>query len=166
MKSIQVRHRFTGCTVEEFVDVYFSEAFNEAVAPHAGLKSRELVEERTDDAGLITRRTKMVPAVNVPRAIKAVMGGRDPEYVEVSVYDPEKHQASYRVESAADGFIDVGGTISFREVPGGVERVIDGFVDAKVPGLSFLIERLIRTEVEKRYNGIVKFTQDYLDAQP
>lgn len=161
---VVVEHRFRGASVDRFVEVYFSPAYNEAVAPLANLQVRELVSERELAHGVIERRVRMVPSVNLPWAVKKLLRGAPVEYFEVSTYDPAAHQARYRVESGAGPLIKVWGTISFLPDADGCKRRIEGDVEVNIPGLGRVIEKLITDELNKRYDRIQAFTQRYLDS--
>lgn len=146
-----------------FREVYFSEAFNQAVARDLGLKERTLLEERVGDDGRRKRRVRMVPAVQLPAAIQALIGDHELSYDEVSVYDPANDEVEYFIDSAARERLTVRGNIRFSAAPRGVRRVIEGEVSAKVFGLGGVIERLVQSEVEKSYERIARFMQRYLD---
>ena len=109
------------------------------------------------------RRVQIKPAVNLPKVILATMPTPDVEYFEVSLYDPATKTAAYHVESAASGVVDVKSVVSFRSIGEGCERAIDGEVTARIPAIGFIVERLIKREVGKRYDAIFEFTQRYID---
>ena len=50
---------FKNVTLERFLEVYFSEDFNNRVAAVSGLKSRRLVEEKRHDDGSRDRRVRI-----------------------------------------------------------------------------------------------------------
>lgn len=154
---------FTNTDVERFADTYFSEEFNNAVARHIGLKERRLVEEEPAGANKVRRRVRMVPAVELPKPVKKLIGDHEISYDEVSVYDAEKHEVDYHIESGAQDRVQVRGVIRFVPHKEGVRRVIDGEVEVKVFGLGGLIERLIESEVQKGYEKIGAFMQRWLD---
>jgi hypothetical protein len=161
-----VDHTFTGTDIEHFVDVYYSEAFNNAVAPISGLKERTLVEHETDDDGKVRRRVRMAPTIQLPKALKKLVGDREITYAEVSTYDPATRTSEFFVDHGMRDRLEVKGTIRFIETGGGVRRVIDGEVHAKVFGLAKIIERLIETETVKAYAKINAFMQRWLDDHP
>lgn len=160
--KVTVQHRFHGVDVERFVDAYYSADFNRAVAASASLKVRELTSTRTLDDGTIERRVRMVPDVELPAPVRALVAG-DIEFYEVSVYDPRTKSARYHVESAAGDAVVVRGDVRFEKTGDDVLRTIDGEVVVKVFGLGGIIERLIASEVKGRYDRIQAFTQRWLD---
>lgn len=150
-------------SVERFRDVYFSEDFNNRVAGEIGLKERRLVEEKTLDDGRVLRRVRMVPNVQLPAALKKLIGDHEIAYDEVSTFDPAKNEVEYFIDSKAKDRVSVTGIIRFVPSSGGVRRVIDCEVSAKVFGLGGVIEKLIESEVKKGYEKIALVMQRYLD---
>lgn len=160
----QIDQSFRCASVERFIDVYFSEGFNNAVSPHIGLKRRELVEQKQLEDGRIERRVRMEPTVQLPPALKKIVGNKVISYDEVSTFDPASNKADYWVDSAIKDRLEVKGTVEFLpDGDGRVRRVIHAEVNARVIGLRGIIEKLIRREVESSYQKIAAFMQRYLD---
>lgn len=173
--KMHVDQRFARVTVERFAEVYHSEAFNNAVAPVSGMRSRRLVEERVDDKGVRHRRVRMVPDTKLPAAIQKVadslaasVGAAEGiTYDEVSTYDPATHTVTFKVESKAGDRVKMAGTIRFVPDGDGVRRIIDADIDVKAPlGIGGMIERFIETETVKGYAKIAAFLQKWLDEHP
>jgi hypothetical protein len=161
---VTTEHRFKNVTVDRFVEVYYSKAFNHAVAPSAALKVRDLVHEESLASGRILRRVRMVPDIELPGPVAALVNGPI-EFFEVSEYDPTTKSAAYHVDSAARDRIVVQGAVTFEQAGDDVIRRIDGDVHVKMFGVGNIIERLIANEVKGRYDRIQAFTQRYLDDQ-
>ena len=177
--KLHVDQRFARVTVARFAEVYHSEAFNNAVAPVTGMRSRRLVEERVDEQGVRHRRVRMQPDTKLPAAIQtladsivASAGAREGiTYDEVSTYDPATHTVTFRVDSKANDRVKMAGTIRFvRDVDAegeGVRRIIDADIEVKAPlGLGGMIERFIESETVKGYAKIAAFLQTWLDEHP
>lgn len=166
--SIHIDHRFTGCTLEHFIAVYFSEDFNNAVAPISGLKSRHLVEERIDADGTRHRRVRMQPNVTLPAPIRKYASEEQIHYDEVAIYDPVAREVRYHIDSKANDRVDIRGVIRFvSDGENAVRRIIDSSVHIKAPfGVGTLIERFIESEVKKGYDKLKPFLQRYLDEHP
>lgn len=165
---LAVDTRFQRVTLEKFVEIYYSEPFNEAVATVSGLKSRKLVEERVDDAGIRHRRVRMEPAVTLPGPVQALAdklaGGKAAiTYDEVTEYDTAKHTARFRMDHKAMDRVRFEGTIRFLVDGDGVRRVIDGVVEVKAPLVGGIVERFIESETQKGYVKIAAFLQKWLD---
>jgi hypothetical protein len=168
-----IDQRFARVTVERFAEIYLSEAFNEAVAPVSGLKSRRLVEEKRAPDGSRERRVRMQPAVTLPGPIQkladgiAGRSGAGITYDEVSTFDPEKNEVRFRIDSRANDRVRFEGTIRFVADGDGVRRTIDGIIEVKAPlGLGGLIERFIEAETKKGYEKIALFLQRWVDEHP
>ncbi len=150
-------------SVERFAAVYFSEPFNEGVAKELGLKERRLVEEEPLDGERVRRRVRMIPSVQLPGALKKLIGDHEINYDEVSTYDRARQEVEFFIDSAARDRLEVKGTIRFLQSPGGVRRLIDCEANARVFGVGGLIEKLIESEVKKSYETIARVMQRYLD---
>ena len=162
---VYVEHAFKNASVDALLEVYFDPAFNAAVAPHAKLKSREIVETESLADGRVRRRIRMVPNVKLPRVLRALTKDAALSYDEVSVFDPSTQVARYHVESAAQARLQVEGEIRFFARGADAVRVIDGTLTVRVPGLAGVIEALIQRELDARYATIAAFTQAELDAR-
>lgn len=157
---------FQNVTVERFVEVYFSEDFNNRVAAVAGLKTRDLVEEALHPDGSRDRRVRLHPNVTLPSVIKKWASEDQIHYDEISHYDAGKHEASYRIDSKANDRVKVGGVIRFLPAGTGVRRLIEGTIEIKAPfGVGALIEKFIEGETQKGYAKIAVFLQGYLDGK-
>lgn len=164
--KLHVDQRFSRVTLERFVQTYFSEDFNEAVAALSGLKSRKLVEETRHDDGKRSRRVRMEPAVTIPPPIDRLIGKEPISYDEVSLYDPAQGLVRFHIESRAEERIQFAGTIRFLVDGDGVRRVIDADLDVKAPlGLGGVIERFVLAETGKGYDKIAVFLQRWLDER-
>jgi hypothetical protein len=162
--KLHVDHEFAAVTVERFLQVYFSEDFNNRVAAVSGLKSRVLVDEKIHADGSRDRRVRMHPAVTVPSALQKFVTADQIHYDEVSRFDAATTVITYRIDSKANDRVDVGGTIRIVPHGGGVRRIIDGHVEVKAPfGVGAMVEKFIEAEVQKGYANIRPFLQRYLD---
>ncbi len=162
--KLHVDHAFDNVTVARFLDVYFSEDFNNRVATISGLKTRVLVDEKIHADGSRDRRVRMHPAVTVPSSLQKFVTADQIHYDEVSHFDAAKNEITYRIDSKANDRVAVGGTIRVVPHGAGVRRIIDGHVDVKVPfGVGVVVEKFIEAEVQKGYEKIRPFLQRYLD---
>ena len=154
---------FKNVTLDRFVDVYFSEDFNNRVAAVSGLKSRKLVEEKIHPDGSRDRRVRMEPNVTLPAAIQKWVGNETITYDEVSHYDAAKKTVTYRIDSKANDRVKVNGVITFLAEGSGVRRKIDGNIEVKVFGVGAVIEKFVEGEVQKGYERLGVFLQQVLD---
>lgn len=168
--KMHVDQHFKGVTVERFAEIYHSEAFNNAVAPVTGMRTRRLVEERVDEKGIRHRRVRMEPDTKLPAMIQKLadsIARSGITYDEVSAYDATQQLVHYRVDSKANDRVKAEGTIRFIAEGDGVRRVIDGVIEVKAPlGVGGVIERFIEAETVKGYNRIHAFLQKWIDEHP
>lgn len=172
--KLHVDQRFARVTVERFATVYHSEAFNDAVAPLTGLRTRRLVQEQVHDDGRRHRRVRMEPDTKLPAAIQKLAdslatslgAGAGIRYDEVSVYDPATHTVTFHIDSAANERVRMAGSIRFIADGDGVRRVIDADIEVRAPLLGGVIERFIEGETVKGYAKIAAFLQRWLDEHP
>ncbi len=165
MRDVVVESTFQNVSVEEFVDVYFSEAVNTAAAKCLGLKEGSLVEKVEHGNGTVSRRVKMSPSLDLPKPIQKVLAGAPIEYFEVSIYDPKTQKIEYKMESGAGDVVKVHGTISFIKKGTGVVRRIEGIVDVRIFGVGGLIERYIDKEIAKSYAKVAEVMQAAIDER-
>ncbi len=162
--KLHVAHRFSNVTLERFVDVYFSEAFNNAVAAVSGLKTRALVSDTVASNGLRHRRVRMTPDIALPASIAKLVSREPIAWDEVNVYDAATHTARYHIDSAAKERVQISGDIRFVADADGVRRIIDGTIHIKAPlGLGMLVERFVEDQTAKGYAKIAVFLQRWLD---
>lgn len=154
---------FKNVTLDRFIDVYFSEDFNNRVAKISGLKKRDLVEEKIAPDGSRDRRVRMEPNVTLPGPIQKFVGNETITYDEVSHYDAAKKTVTYHIDSKANDRIKVSGTITFVPDGTGVRRKIDGVIEVKVFGVGGVIEKFVEQETQKGYAKIAVFLQSVLD---
>jgi hypothetical protein len=170
--KLYIDTKFARVDVDRFIGVYFSEAFNDAVAPVTNMKVRKLVEQTKDADGTLHRRVRMEPSVTLPGPIQkladSLAGGKAViTYDEVTTYDPKTKTARFFIDSKLKERAKVEGAIRFVPDGDGVRRIIDGVVDVKAPiGLGTIIERFIESETQKGYAKIATFLQRYLDETP
>ena len=162
--KIEVEHRYERISCEAFVKMYFSVAYNNAIAPIVSLKERRIDSEVHLENGRTERRIFMAPDVALPSVLAKMAAHASIAYTEVSVYDPQTYTVKYHIESAAQKMISVSGQVMFIADSTAVRRRIQGDVHVKILGLGHVIERLIASETQKRYDAVHVFTQDYIDS--
>ncbi len=152
---------------ERVIQVYFSEAFNQAVIPEANLRDRNLLEERILDDGKEYRKVRYAPQVDLPGPLRKLLEGDGVgqliEYNEITVFDRDRRTATLEVESIAGDTIQVSGLVRFLEEGDGVRMKFEGEAKVKVFGIGGVAERFIVNEVKKRYALVERFLQRYLD---
>ena len=162
--KLEVTIRTRGVSFERCRTAYFSEAFNQEVMPVTGLSAREVVESSTLPGEREYRRVRMVPKVHLPRPVLRLLEGHEIAYYEVTTYDPAAQTAELHIESEAGEVVQVAGVVSFTESGAEVVTRFRGEAKVAVFGVGRLIEKLIVSEVTKRYARVEQLLQEYLDA--
>lgn len=154
--------RFRGVTLKELEELYFDEAFNEAMCRDNGLNRQVLQRDLKD--GRLTRRLKIGPERELPTAIKKVIGSDRLEYEERLDYTFGSYEARWVViPGVLASKVKSEGTIRFREEGGAVVRTASGDVEVKVLGVGGMIEKVIIGDVEKSFVNAGAFTQRWID---
>ena len=163
---IVVDQHFAHVTLERFMDAYFSEAFNDAVAPRMGVKSRKLVGDETTGDGRRHRRVRMMPAATLPGPLQMFASEAQLRYDEVSTYDAAAHELKFFIGSAACDQLKYVGTIRFQPDGDGVRLRIDATLDVDAPlGVGAIVEGLVQGGVRDGYGKMHDFMQSWLDAR-
>src|SRR5688572_23328864 len=79
--KFEISHTFRNIDVDRYIKLFFDDAFNEAMKPIAGLKSREVLEKK-DEPGFMTRKVRVVPIRDLPGPMKALLKGGELTYLE------------------------------------------------------------------------------------
>jgi len=157
-------HTFKNITLEKYEELFFDEAFNEAMKPVAELKSREMLEKREEN-GKIIRKIRVVPSRNFPGPVKKLMGDGELSYMEDNSFDKVTHVLDWRSKtSVLTDKIKMSGQIIFSQSPAGVQRRVTGEVSVSVFGLGGMVEKLIVDNIRETYDKIATFTQKWIDG--
>jgi hypothetical protein len=170
--KLYVDTKFERVSLDRFIEIYFSEDFNLAVAPVSGLKTRKLVDEKRVDDGSRLRRVLIEPNVTLPGAIQkaldTIAGGKGAaiRYDEVTDYDAKSKTAKYFIDSKINDRVKVAGMIKFVADGSGARRILDGVIEIKAPLIAGMIEKFIEAETQKGYAKIGSFLQKWIDEHP
>jgi len=161
--KFSIKNVFTGITLAQYESLFFDKTFNEAMMPVAGLKRREELEAR-EEKGIIHRRLHVVPERDFPPPLNKFIKG-ELSYIEIGAFDPAAHHQKWTSEiSVLPDKVKLGGDVTFKAVPAGVERVVSGTCTVSIFGLGGVIEKIIVDNLEETYAKVSKFTQQYIDA--
>jgi hypothetical protein len=163
----RVDHTFTGVTLADYEEVYFSAAFNDACVDAIGLASRIITVDRVQDNGDRQRRTKLTPRVALPASIAKFIRLDQLHYDEVADFTAADHTLRFRIDSAANERVVISGTIRFIAVTNtSVRRLLEGIIEVNAPfGVGAMVETFIEAEVQKSYQKLSDFCQLYLDKR-
>jgi len=154
--------RFSGVTLAEYEKLYWNETFNVAMCKDLGLQRTPVANEDKD--GTVRRVVKVAPEREIPAPVQKVLGGARIEYTEHAEYVWGSGAGTWKtVSSLLTDKVKSSGTFRFVEVPGGVERTVEGDIDVKIFGLGGLVEKFIVADVEKSYDKAAEFTRKWLN---
>ena len=150
------------CGPEKFWEVFFDEPYNRALYKYVGTKERQFLELH-DHGATKTWQLRVFPERDLPEWVKKVVRG-DLGYIEHAVMDKAKHRIVSRIEPTL--FKDktkINVVYSIEEIaPGKVRRTFEGDVEVSIPILGRKVESLIISDMEKAYQSIADFTNDWL----
>ena len=155
------------CPPERLWQLYFDEGFNhEMYVEGLEFPSLEIVEQ-SDDGDTIHRRMKVVPKVDMPKAVAKVVGDKV-GYEESGDYVRSKGEFHWRMKLAAFGDkARVEGVM--RVVPHGegrCRRVVDFEVEVKMFGIGKLVEKTASDNTISGWDASAKWINGYLARNP
>ncbi|HEX2678800.1 MAG TPA: DUF2505 domain-containing protein [Polyangiales bacterium] len=153
-----------GAGLERIREIYFSQAFGDAVAKAANLVERKQVEHAQEPGGKERTRTHVVPSVGLPAPVQKLLKGHVISYDEIVIYDPASQSADFSIRSLAGKTVQVNGTIRFLEEPAAVRLRFEGEARIHVFGLGGMLERFLVREVTERYAAAQAVLQRFIDA--
>jgi hypothetical protein len=158
--KLNVRHAFD-CTPETFWELYWDEAFDEALRADAGVQ-RELLEEREED-GVLFRRLRFTPDRELPAAAAALLGTKKLVYEQENRWDRATSTMHWRVvPTILPGKLDAQGTFRVETTPSGCEQVVEGDIIVNVRFIGGQIEKHVVGEVEKSYEKTAATCREWL----
>ncbi|MCC6806360.1 MAG: DUF2505 family protein [Deltaproteobacteria bacterium] len=161
--KFEISHTFKNISVDRYTKLFFDDAFNDAIKPIAGLKSREVLEKR-DEGPLMHRRTRVIPDRDFPGPMKALLKGGELSYEETTTMDWNRRIQTFSSKLNFTDKIKIGGEIHFTEAPnGGTKRTLYLDVTANIFGLGGMIETKTKENLIETYNKIARFTQQWID---
>ena len=158
----KVEHVFRNISLTEYEQLYFDEAFNEALCAAVKL-ARSVVSLERDDTS-IKRVVKVGPDRELPGPVAKVLKSDRIEYEEHLEYTFGTYHGTWEtIPSLMSNKVDTRGTFSFAEKGSDVRRVVEGAITVKILGVGGLIEKFIVADVERSYNDAARVTQTWID---
>jgi len=161
MKKVTAEHEHA-CTPDVFWKLFFDQEFNRELY----LKALEFegfeVIEQTDTS----RKARMRPKVNMPKAVMKLLGDKF-AYVEEGTFDRDAGVWSYEVlPNTLQGKLTNRGKVRVVSAgEGRCKRIDEMTVEAKVFGLGGLIESSTEKEVAAGWRKAAAFTDDWLKRE-
>ncbi len=165
LMKLRIELMTNNVTLEQWRAAYHSPAFNCIVAEQTKLRERTVVEQNILPDGKEQLKIRVVPDISLPGPVLKLVGEDEIAYTEVTTFDPRTKSTRLDIESKADKSVRVGGDVSYQVEGSGIRMRFDGKVEVKVFALGGLIERLIASEVRKRYGQIEPLLQRFVDEQ-
>jgi hypothetical protein len=161
--KFEIVHTFKNVTVDQYIKLFFDDAFNDALRATASLKSREVLEKKEEN-GKLYRKVRVVPGVELPAAVKPLLKGGELSYLEITTMDFAKKVQSFETQVNITDKVKISGEVHFLPAPGGgVLRKLFFDVSASIFGLSGIIEKSTRDQMLQTYDKIAVFTQKWID---
>ena len=162
--KFEIDNTFTGISRDAYEQLFLDDAFNVAMKPIAGLKTREMLEKR-QEGGRLYRKIKVIPDRELPAIMKKLAHG-DLVNTEDSWFDPVKHTLEWKSSmSVMTDKIKIGGLIEFLEAPGGVRRRLTGEIKVSIFGVGGMIEKAVVDNIVETYAKITGFTQKWVNEK-
>jgi hypothetical protein len=162
--KFRVEHVFRNIELAAYEQLYFDEAFNEALCKSVKLARAVLKRDLTN--GKLERQLRVGPDRELPPAAAKFLGSNKIEYTEFVDYTFGKHSGAWRTVSAImTDKIESSGTFGFSAKGSGVLRWVEGEIKVKMFGVGGVIEGFIVSDVKKSYEEAAKFTQGWIDTK-
>lgn len=160
--KLQVTHTFP-CTLDVFWQMFWDEDYAEMLSAAANVQ-RELLWDRTEGA---TRRWRMkfIPNQELPTMVAKAVGTKRLIYEQESLIDAEKVLHWEVFPAVVPDKVTARGTMVAREVPRGVERIVDGEITVRIPLIGGRIERAIHDSVLQSYERGYEASLKWLDQR-
>jgi len=159
-----IRHIFDTDADTFWGKIFFDPAYNETLfLQHLGFSQYKLLELDRQPDGSIKRRVECSPKVEIPAAVKKVIGDTA-SYVETGRFDPTTQRFSVEVQPrvAADR---IQTRVTMWVEPRGdkkVERFVEVDSAVKVFGVGSMIEKLIEAQTRASYDSAAAFTNAWI----
>jgi hypothetical protein len=163
---VTIEHVFDGIAVGDFVELYFDEAFNDALSKALQLGRRLVRLDRSDRH--IVRHVCFQPAREAGHAIEHAYGSSSANFIEELDYDVASRRGTWRTipnkwadRVRNEGTIELAAASSIS-----TRRRVDADVRVRAFGFGGIVERMVIAEIEKNYAATTEFTRSWLARAP
>jgi hypothetical protein len=150
------------CDPAKFWEVFFDQAYNDALYPHVGVKERQFLDMQ-DHGATKTWVLRVFPVRDLPGFVKKLVSG-DLGYIEHATMDKAANRINCRIEPTL--FKDktkISAVYSIESLgPGKVRRTFEGDVEVSMPLIGRKVEEFIIADMTKAYQNIADFTNEWL----
>lgn len=156
-----IENTFAGVACATFEQLFFDEAFNEALGRALRMGRKLLHLERTTER--IVRHVCYEPDRDPDSPANQAFGTSRASFVEELDYDVRARCGAWKtIPNLFADRVRNSGTIEFAEVGDGTKRTVRGEVVVTLFGFGRIVERMIVAEIEKNYANTTRFTTEYL----
>jgi len=145
-----------------FWENFFDDAYNEELHKHVNVRERQFLDLK-DDGVTKSWTLRVFPQRDLPDFVKKVVKG-DLGYIEYGVMKKGSNRIDSRIEPTL--FKDktkISASFSIEPIaPGKVRRTFEGDVEVSFPLVGGKVEKLILADMEKAYDQIAAFTNEWL----
>jgi hypothetical protein len=144
-----------------FWALFFDRDFNRALTEHHGAET-EILEERTDERGILHRRVEHRVPLKLPSFAKKIFG--DGSCIEVGSYDAAAYRYCAQIipKRGADKFMISAEAYTEPRGDKRCERVLLMENVVKIPGVGRAMEKLLEVQQRDAQTRMVGFVNDYL----
>ena len=162
----RMTHRLQ-CDVDTFWGTFFDHEFNARIYEDMGFPSFRLVGQKSDSE-MIRQRLEITPQVNLPTAVKKVLGDRF-SYVEEGLFDRREKVYRFRLLPPAGmrGDRATGGGVTTAEhgADGAINRIIEMNFDVRIFGIGGMLEAAAEKAAHEVYGAHARASNAYFAAR-
>ena len=159
-----VKHRFETDSDTFWNKIFFDDDYNRSLwLDYLKFSDYRILSFEREDNGTIRRRLEVAPRVEIPKAIKKVLGD-SANYVEEGSFDPDNkkwhfvvipHVASNKIKTRGELWVEPIGEKR-------IERICVVNTEVKVFGVGRLVEEMIEKQTRTSYDQASVFTNKWI----
>lgn len=155
------------CDSERFWKLFFDRDFNHALFKALEFREWNLVEQTEDEKGGVLRRVQAIPKMDLPGPLAKLLGSNF-GYSEEGRFDPEAKKFRFVIKASTMAEkLRNEGTVRCEDAgPGKCRRIVDVIAEAKVFGVSGLIESTFEKDYRVGWAASADFTNKWLKNHP
>jgi hypothetical protein len=154
------------CPLSRYWDIFFDEAYNQALYARIGVKERRWLEMKD---GPTTRSwvLRIIPQRDLPEFVKKIVKG-DLGYVETSTLDKATNAIDCHIEpTLLKDKTKIHAIYKIEEIaPGRLRRSFAGDITVGIPLVGRKIEQFIISDIDRSYELTARFTSEWARSHP
>ena len=159
-------HLIDGITVEQYREMYFEDAFNDAMCVAVNLIRKPIKMERSGSK--IVRHVHVEPqGREIPAPVAKLLGQSRFGYVEELEFDFSLNEGVWRtIPALIPEKVTTGGTLRFVGEGSATRRIVHGDIEVRMFGIGGIVERFICSDAEKSYADAAEFSRRWVRENP